>query len=54
LNEWLSLMLEEIRRKAREREEASSERARRAAAARQGPEGVAPEAGTRKHGPDER
>lgn len=29
LNEWLTLMLEEIRRKAREREEALAERARR-------------------------
>ena len=29
VNEWLTLMLEEIRRKAREREEALEERARR-------------------------
>ena len=29
LNEWLTLMLDEIRRKAREREEALQERARR-------------------------
>lgn len=41
LNEWLTLMLEEIHRKAREREEALAERARRQ------PGSKAP-AGTRK------
>lgn len=33
MNEWLSLMLDEIRRKQREREEASRERAQREDAA---------------------
>jgi len=42
LNEWLKLMLEEIRRKQREREEILRERARRESARRDGAKSVAP------------
>lgn len=41
MNEWLSLMLDEIRRKQREREEASRERAQRESA--DAPRGAAPD-----------
>jgi hypothetical protein len=52
LNEWLSLMLDEIRRKQREREEAARERERREPGARdQGEPGTARR---RPAGPDGR
>jgi hypothetical protein len=41
LNEWLKLMLDEIRRKQREREEARSERERRGPDRSGGPRGDA-------------